>query len=158
MTISPNRAPRWSDDLDAIFFGIHEVEMKEGAGEDEEEAEEEEEEGGTRRTPSRSGSDEIDDDEKPGLVIWHWKDPRLQRAQELQANRDRNFNYLSVYWVGSQAGSSALPTTPWTMCRRPPRAIGPSAGTTPCTSSWGVWTGATTRTSMPSTCGRGRRR
>jgi len=104
MTISPNRPPRWSEDLDAIYFGIHEVEMtedkgeegeeKEGAGEEAEEAEEED------GRPDRPDSDEIDDDEKPELVIWHWKDPRLQAAQQVQANRDRDFSYLSVYWVG----------------------------------------------------------
>jgi hypothetical protein len=107
MTISPNRPPRWSEDLDAIFFGIHEVEMTEdkgeegkeekGAGEEEEEAEEAE---GEEGRPDRPDSDEIDDDEKPELVIWHWKDPRLQAAQQVQAGRDRDFSYLSVYWVG----------------------------------------------------------
>ena len=101
MTISPNRAPAWSDEMDAIFFGIHEVEMKEGAGEDEkaEGAEEGVEEEVKEEGPSRPGSDDIKDDEKPGLVIWHWKDPRLQRAQELQASRDRDFSFLSVYWL-----------------------------------------------------------
>ena len=101
MTVSPNQAPRWSENLDAIFFGIHEVEMKEaGEEEGEEGAEEAEEEEADEEGPARSASDEVEDDEKPGLVIWHWKDPRLQRAQELQADRDRNFSYLSVYWVG----------------------------------------------------------
>jgi dipeptidyl aminopeptidase/acylaminoacyl peptidase len=103
MTVSPNQAPRWSEDRDAIFFGIHEVEMKESAEEEdeEEEAEEEEAEGEEEDRPTRPDSDEVDDDEKPGLVIWHWKDPRLQRMQELQASRDRNFSYLSVFWTES---------------------------------------------------------
>jgi dipeptidyl aminopeptidase/acylaminoacyl peptidase len=102
MTISPNRAPEWSESLDAIYFGIHEVEVKE----DQEEATEEEggeaeaEEGqGERSRPS--DSDELDDDETPDLVIWHWKDPRLQAMQQVQANRDRDFSYLSVYWIDS---------------------------------------------------------
>ena len=106
MTISPNRSPSWSEDLDAIFFGIHEVEIKEDAGEEaEEEAGEEapavEEEETEEEAPSPPSSDEIDDDEKPDLVIWHWKDPRLQAMQQVQADRDRNFSYLSVYWVGA---------------------------------------------------------
>ncbi len=97
MTVSPNRAPSWSEALDAFHFGIHELEMKENAGEEEGETEEgtEEEEG-----PSRPDSNEVSDDEKPALVLWHWKDPRLQRAQELQATTDRNFSYAAVYWVG----------------------------------------------------------
>ena len=101
MTISPNRPPNWSEDLGAIFFGIHEVEMKEGAAEEaEEEGAAEEEEEATDEAPSRPESDEIKDDEKPELVIWHWKDPRLQAMQQVQAGRDRDFSYLSVYWVG----------------------------------------------------------
>ena len=103
MTISPNRAPTWSEDFNAIFFGIHEVEMKEDAGEEAEEEGDpgvEEEEVEEEEEPSRPDSDEIDDDEKPELVIWHWKDPRLQAMQQVQAGRDRNFNFLSVYWVG----------------------------------------------------------
>jgi dipeptidyl aminopeptidase/acylaminoacyl peptidase len=104
MTVSPNRAPSWSEALDAFHFGIHEVEMKEDAGGEEEggaeTGEETEEEGEEEERPSRPGSDEVSDDEKPDLVLWHWKDPRLQRAQELQASRDRNFSYASAYWVG----------------------------------------------------------
>jgi len=99
MTISPNRPPRWSDDRDAIFFGIHEVEMNEDTS-DEPEAEEQEEAPPEVEEPRPGGSEEISDDEKPDLVIWHWKDPRLQRMQEVQAGRDRNFSYLAVYWVG----------------------------------------------------------
>ncbi|MBT8396045.1 MAG: hypothetical protein KJN92_03720, partial [Gemmatimonadetes bacterium] len=102
MTVSPNRPPRWSEALDAFHFGIHELEMKEGAGDDDEAAAEEEgeEEAEEEEGPSRPDSDELSDDEKPDLVLWHWKDPRLQRAQELQASRDRDFSYASVYWVG----------------------------------------------------------
>ncbi len=100
MTVSPNRAPSWSENLDAFFFGIHEVEMKEGAGEEEEAAEAEAEEEEEEERPSPPEEDEVRDAEKPDLVLWHWKDPRLQRAQELQADRDRNFSYASVYWIG----------------------------------------------------------
>ncbi len=104
MTVSPNRAPNWSDALDAIFFGIHEVKVKEGAAEEDEEAvateEEEVEEEVEEDAPAPPASDEVKDDEKPELVLWHWQDPRLQAMQQVQAGRDRNFNYLSVYWVG----------------------------------------------------------
>ncbi len=108
MTVSPNYTPRWSKALDAFFFGIHEVETKENAeapaGDEEEvgptEGGEEGEGGDDPRRPSRSGSDEIDDDEKPDLVLWHWQEPRLQAMQQVQAGRDRSFSYLSVYWPG----------------------------------------------------------
>jgi dipeptidyl aminopeptidase/acylaminoacyl peptidase len=103
MTVSPNFTPRWSDDLDALFFGIYEVKLTEEAmaareesGQEAQEAQQEEDspEGG-----AGPDSDEIDDDEKPDLVLWHWKDPRLQAMQQVQANRDRNFSYLAVYWT-----------------------------------------------------------
>ncbi|MGW8268337.1 MAG: S9 family peptidase, partial [Longimicrobiales bacterium] len=110
MTVSPNFSPRWSDALDALFFGIHDVEMTEEAKADAsaegetgvEGVEEEEAEPGSGQSeaPARPGSDEIEDDEKPELVLWHWKEPRLQAMQQVQAPRDRNFSYLSVYWPG----------------------------------------------------------
>lgn len=102
MTVSPDFSPRWSDALDALFFGIHEVEKSEDAvagAEGEGDAKEEvEEEGGEGERPDRSESDEIEEDEKPELVLWHWKEPRLQAMQQVQAPRDRTFSYLSVYW------------------------------------------------------------
>ena len=33
------------------------------------------------------------------LVLWHYKDPRLQTQQEVQEARDRAFNYVAVYRV-----------------------------------------------------------
>ncbi len=103
MTISPNRDPEWTEPLDAILFGIHEVELKESAEEDEEEegegegeGEEEEEE---EETPARRGAAEEDEEEMPDLVIWHWQDERLQSMQQVQEGRDKEFSYLSLYRV-----------------------------------------------------------
>jgi len=31
MTVSPNRAPRWTEDLSALLFGIHEPKKKDAA-------------------------------------------------------------------------------------------------------------------------------
>jgi len=108
MTVSPNYTPRWSEALDAVFFGIHPVEMTEaakakaaGGGEVEEGEPGEDVEGrdqGAEERPARSSEEEIDEDLKPKLVLWHWKEPRLQAMQQVQAPRDRNFSYLSVYW------------------------------------------------------------
>ena len=104
MTVSPNRSPRWSDARDRIFFGIHDVEMTEEAKKKaEEEAEEElpagEEEAEGEEDPATMTED-LDEDEKPDVVIWHWKEPRIQAMQQVQASRDENFSYLSVYWPG----------------------------------------------------------
>ncbi|NNM03713.1 MAG: S9 family peptidase, partial [Gemmatimonadetes bacterium] len=101
MTISTNRPLQWSDAGDAILFGVQDVEMKEGAEEEEEGEEAEEEEGEAEERPGRAADEELDDDEKPDLVIWHWQDPRLQAMQQVQETRDKNFSYLAVYWLDS---------------------------------------------------------
>jgi dipeptidyl aminopeptidase/acylaminoacyl peptidase len=110
MTISDDRSPAWTEDLDALLFGIVEVEVKEtpaeesedaeeGEGETEGEGEEEEKDLPEPRRPPRLGGDELDPEEKPDLVIWHWRDERLQSMQQVQENRDENFSFLSVYRV-----------------------------------------------------------
>jgi len=82
-SISPDREPQWTDDLQALFFGLREPRKKDAV----------------------TGADEIGDlpavadapagdtaanaDEKVDLVLWHYKDPRLQTQQEVQESRDR---------------------------------------------------------------------
>ena len=39
------------------------------------------------------------DGAKPDLVVWHWKDERLQPMQEKQASSDRVVTYTAVYWT-----------------------------------------------------------
>jgi len=39
------------------------------------------------------------DGTKPDLVVWHWKDERLQPMQEKQAAADRTVTYSAVYWT-----------------------------------------------------------
>ena len=87
--ISPNRAPLWTDDLGGVLFGIHEVEMKEA----------EEKKEGKDEAEKDIKEKEIPKDKLPGLVIWHWKDSRMQSQQQVQESRDKNFSYLCVYRV-----------------------------------------------------------
>ena len=93
MTVSPNRDPRWTEDLSALLFGIHEAKKKpageEGRGQGRRRRR-------TRRTPTT-------DDEVPDLVLWSWRDPRLQSEQQVQAPRDREYSYLSEYRVADHA-------------------------------------------------------
>jgi len=90
MTVSPNRPPQWTDDLDALLFGICEPKKKDegakapGAGD---------QPALPAAAPAAAGSDE----DVPDLVLWHWKDPRLQSQQQVQANTDKNFSYLAEY-------------------------------------------------------------
>ena len=113
MTVSDDREPAWTEALDALLFGIVEVEAKEKPAEADDEAGEgegtedetegdkegEEEQAPEQRRPGRPGSDELEPEDKPDLVIWHWRDERLQSMQQVQETRDENFSYLSIYRV-----------------------------------------------------------
>ncbi|MFQ6070212.1 MAG: prolyl oligopeptidase family serine peptidase [Candidatus Aminicenantales bacterium] len=94
MTISPNRNPQWTEDFSAIIFGIHKIKLKERKDEKKEEAKKEE-----KPAPQAKSVPEIDKEDMPDLVIWHWLDKRLQSMQQVQESRDKNFSYLSVYLV-----------------------------------------------------------
>jgi dipeptidyl aminopeptidase/acylaminoacyl peptidase len=101
MKVAGDRAPRFADDLSAIFFGIREAKKPRagdrlvagrgnsviqagapGAG-------------GTINQPRLGNGDS--EDENPSLVLWHAKDPRLQSQQIVQEQADRAFSYLSEY-------------------------------------------------------------
>lgn len=98
MTVSPNRPPMWREDLSAVLFGIHEVKPKkspangpaDGAAETD---------GEPAAAPQRPAPAE---DDKPSLVLWHYKDPRLQSQQEVQENADKNFSFLASYSPGDK--------------------------------------------------------
>ncbi|OFW24395.1 MAG: peptidase S9 prolyl oligopeptidase [Acidobacteria bacterium RIFCSPLOWO2_12_FULL_66_21] len=93
MTVGGDRAPSWTDDRQALVFGIHTPQKKDAAAADAPEG------AGDRPAPA---ADATDQDEKVDLVLWHWKDPRLQTQQQVQEARDRAFNYLAEYRVGPQ--------------------------------------------------------
>ncbi len=115
MRISPNRAPSWSGDRKALLFGIDEAKKKdrqEKDSKDEEAAEEKKDDGETPPESAAGSAEEKDvkpaqpaagrkkpDEEKPDLVIWHWKDDRLQSEQQVQQGRDRNLSFLAVWHV-----------------------------------------------------------
>ena len=100
--IAGTRAATWNEKMDAFVFGIREPRKRttpagrEGTttpaeGED------------TPERPERPAATPADDEEeKVDLVLWHWKDSRLQSQQEVQESNDRNFSYLSIYHVGPQ--------------------------------------------------------
>ena len=66
-----NPALSWSDDLSRIFCGIKEQE------------------------------NEPEESKEPvaNVDVWHWKDERIQSEQMIQAERDRNFTYRSVFFI-----------------------------------------------------------
>jgi dipeptidyl aminopeptidase/acylaminoacyl peptidase len=89
MTISPTRPAIWREDLSAVTFGIHEIKAKKkGAAAD---TSANQNDAAARPTPP------ADQPELPDVVIWHYKDPRLQTQQQVQENADKNFSYLCAY-------------------------------------------------------------
>jgi dipeptidyl aminopeptidase/acylaminoacyl peptidase len=95
MKVAVDRAPKFSDDMSAIFFGIREAKkpgdlagrgssvIQAGAPGM----------GGANNQPRVNEAQE----ENPSLILWHGKDPRLQSQQIVQEAQDRAFNYLSEY-------------------------------------------------------------
>ena len=93
-SISPSRAPQWSDDLETLFFGLYEPRLKDAQAADSESSQTESADTSTSEsTPTPSSEDKVD------LVLWHYKDPRLQTQQEVQEARDRAYNYVAEYRV-----------------------------------------------------------
>ena len=82
MTVSPNRTPAWTKDLNGILFGIHKTKKKV--------------EPATPAVAANAAAEPASDD-KVDLVIWNYKDPRLQSQQQVQENQDKSFSFLAQY-------------------------------------------------------------
>jgi dipeptidyl aminopeptidase/acylaminoacyl peptidase len=83
MSISGSRKPAWTEDLAALSFGIHEAKKKK-AGEE------------------KAGPQQKDQPDKPDMLVWHWQDKRIQPMQQVQEQADRNYSYLSLYWIADK--------------------------------------------------------
>ena len=81
MTVSPNRTPSWTKDLSGLLFGIYKPKKKDKP----------EGERGEGQASEASADDKVD------LVLWHWKDKRLQSMQQVQEGQDKNYSYLAIY-------------------------------------------------------------
>ncbi len=99
LTISGNRAPQWTESLDALIFGIHEPRRRDSSAPDTPAAPAEGGEAQPERPAAPAGPEA---DDRVDLVLWHWKDSRLQSQQQVQESMDRNFSYLAVYRVQPQ--------------------------------------------------------
>lgn len=78
MEVSPDRAPRWMETLDGLVIGLRVA------------------------TPPVPRTELLEDDEKPTLILWHHKDPRLQSMQLVQEQADKGFSFLASYFPATQ--------------------------------------------------------
>lgn len=98
--IAGTRAATWNEKMDAFVFGIREPRKRTTPGGPPNASPATEGEDAPERPERPAAQNNDDDDEKVDLVLWHWKDSRLQSQQQVQENSDRNFSYLSMYHVG----------------------------------------------------------
>ena len=103
MTISAVRKPEWMADLSVVTFGIDEIKPKEQKNGDSHERPVQAKTADASEGSSKSAeandakTASADTSDRPDLVIWHWKDSRLQSMQQVQENRDKNFSFLCAW-------------------------------------------------------------
>jgi len=100
LVVSADRAPKWSDLQGTIYFGLREPRPAPppstappvGGG-------------GNAPAPGAGAGGQVaparQDEETPSLILWHWKDPRLQSQQQVQENQDKSFSYLAAWHLAS---------------------------------------------------------
>ena len=88
MSVSPNRNAVWMADLSTVTFGIHELHAKKKKSDSEEK--------------DKAPAKEEDTPDQPDMVIWHYKDSRLQPMQQVQETSDKNFSFLCGYRPADQ--------------------------------------------------------
>ncbi len=100
LVVSADRAPKWSDTQATLYFGLREPRepvppstAAPVAG------------GGNAPAPGAGAGGQVaparQDEETPSLILWHWKDPRLQSQQQVQETADKSFNYLAAWHVAT---------------------------------------------------------
>ena len=101
MSISGNRSPQWTEARDAIIFGIAtltKVPAPAGAARGRGAAAGEGADAAGGR--GAGAEDDAGNTDRPNLVIWHYKDPRLQSQQQVQESSDRARNYVTLWRPG----------------------------------------------------------
>jgi len=89
MSVSPNRNAAWMADLSEVTFGIHDLRPKK--------------KGADAKSDDPDAKPKPDDTpDLPDMVIWHYKDSRMQPMQQVQENADKNFSYLCAWRPSDQ--------------------------------------------------------
>ena len=100
LMVSGDRAPKWNDMQTVLYFGLRDPHPAPPpstaapvAG------------GGNAPAPGAGAGGQVapakQDEETPSLILWHWKDPRLQSQQQVQENADRTFSHLAAWHLAS---------------------------------------------------------
>ena len=98
--ISADRAPKWNEAQSVIYFGLREPRPAPPASTGAPLAG-----GASAPAPGAGAGGQVaparQDDETPSLILWHWKDPRLQSAQQVQESADKSFSWLAAWHLAS---------------------------------------------------------
>jgi dipeptidyl aminopeptidase/acylaminoacyl peptidase len=95
--ISANRAPEWTSDRGGLLFGISVAKKKTTASSGSAASGGEASGGG-----DAAKADDAASEDKPDLILWHWKDGRLQSQQQVQEERDKRFAWLATWRVSEK--------------------------------------------------------
>ena len=99
LVISGDRTPRWGETQGVLYFGLREPRPPRPR------------DAGSFTPPSPGGvapgagntgqvaAAPQTDEDTPSLILWHWKDPRLQAQQQVQEAQDKSYSYLAAYNV-----------------------------------------------------------
>jgi dienelactone hydrolase len=102
MAVSPDRGPTWSEDLQTVYFGLRPAPVPAPRGPERGNdmqsliRPQAPGMGGTLNQPNTGAPS---DQDLPSLILWHWKDPRLQSQQIVQEAQDKRFSYLAEYRI-----------------------------------------------------------
>ena len=102
MGISTNRNAAWSEDQTLLTFGIAEQKRTEEPKKEEpkkSEAKKDAPEAGDFQRGPRPTTAPPQAAGKPDLVVWHWKDDRLQSQQQTSAAADKLISFACAYRV-----------------------------------------------------------
>jgi dipeptidyl aminopeptidase/acylaminoacyl peptidase len=102
LVVSSDRALEWGDGQKAVYFGLREPRpprpRQQGA------AFTPPNPGGVAPGAGNTGQVAAapqTDAEVPSLILWHWKDARLQSQQQVQEQQDRALSYLASFTLAS---------------------------------------------------------
>jgi dipeptidyl aminopeptidase/acylaminoacyl peptidase len=102
LVVSSDRALQWADGQKMIYFGLREPRppRETNAGPPFNGTTTQGVAPGAGNTGQVAAAPQTGPD-VPSLILWHWKDPRMQSQQQVQEAQDKAFSYMASYDFGS---------------------------------------------------------